>query len=73
MDSEGRLVIPKSVRIAAGLQPGVPIQIRCRDGVIEIEPAPLKVSVERCGRLTVAVSAVPVAPLTNAMVERARK
>lgn len=38
MDSAGRLVIPREVRRKAGMQPGVPLQIRCREGVIEIEP-----------------------------------
>jgi AbrB family looped-hinge helix DNA binding protein len=43
MDSAGRLVIPKQVRVDAGLLPGVPLEIRCRDGRIEIQPAARKV------------------------------
>ncbi len=46
IDSAGRLVIPKAVRDAAGIQPGTPLEIRFRDGRIEIEPTPLEVSIE---------------------------
>lgn len=73
MDSAGRLVIPKDVRRDAGLEPGVPLDIRWRDGIIEIEPAPLTVSMERRGRLSVAVPASSVSPLTHTTVERTRR
>jgi len=73
MDSAGRLVIPRSVRNEAGLEPGVPLDIRWRDGVIEIEPAMLAVAMERRGRLAVAVAANPVPPLTSITVERTRR
>ncbi len=73
MDSAGRLVIPRSVRNEAGLEPGVPLDIRWRDGIIEIEPTPLTVSVEPRGRLSVAVPVTAVAPLTAATVERTRR
>ncbi|MPZ16193.1 MAG: antitoxin, partial [Chloroflexi bacterium] len=43
IDSAGRLVIPSSVRRQAGLRPGMPLDLRYRDGVIEVEPAPLPV------------------------------
>lgn len=73
MDSAGRLVIPRSVRHEAGLEPGIPLDIRWRDGIIEIEPVPLKVSVEQHGRLAVAVPATPGAALTPKTVERTRR
>lgn len=41
IDASGRLVIPKAVRDAAGVRPGAPLEVRYRDGRIEIEPAPV--------------------------------
>ena len=37
MDAAGRLVIPREIRREAALEPGVPLDVRWRDGVIEIE------------------------------------
>lgn len=54
MDRAGRLVIPREIRREAALQPGTPLEVRWRDGVIEIEPQPLAVALERKGRLLVA-------------------
>jgi len=74
MDSAGRLVIPKEVRREAGLRAGMPLDVRCRDGRVEIEPALLSVKLVRKGRLLVATAArgkVPV--LTAETVESARE
>ena len=50
MDAAGRLVLPKAVREAADLHPGVPLDVTVRDGRIEIEPAPREVRIaERDG------------------------
>ena len=38
IDRAGRVVIPKSIREAAGLRPGTPIEIAYREGKVEIEP-----------------------------------
>ena len=73
MDPAGRLVIPSEIRREAALEPGVPLEVRWRDGVIEIEPQPLTVSIARRGRLLVASPASPVAPLKRATVERTRR
>ena len=73
MDSAGRLVIPSEIRREAALEPGTPLEVRWRDGVIEIEPQPLAVTLERRGRLLVA-SPVGKAPrLRTATVERTRR
>jgi AbrB family looped-hinge helix DNA binding protein len=72
IDAAGRIVVPKSVRQEARLTPGTRVQIRCRDGVVEIEAAPLPVSLRRRGRLLVAVPDHPTAPLTATTVERTR-
>jgi AbrB family looped-hinge helix DNA binding protein len=57
IDSAGRLVVPKSIRDEAELQPNMPLTIRCRDGRIEIEPAALPVTRVKKGRVAVAVAA----------------
>src|SRR5262249_22616614 len=55
IDSAGRLVIPKAIRRAAGLQPGMALEVRCHEGRVEIEPAALPVKLVQKGRLLVAV------------------
>ena len=63
------MVIPKSLREKAGLQPGVPLEVRYRDGRIEIEPATSGVRLVREGRFLVADA--PEAPaLTREEVVR---
>ena len=51
IDSAGRIVIPKALRAAAGLDAGTAVEIELRDGRIEIEAAtvPMRV-VERDGK-----------------------
>ena len=73
MDAAGRLVIPSEIRREAALEPGTPLEVRWRDGVIEIEPQPLAVRLERRGRLLVATPSAPVRPLRAATVERTRR
>lgn len=73
IDSAGRLVIPLQVRQSAGLRPGMPLEVRCRDGRVEIEPAPLDVRLVRRGRFVVAVPAEEIQPLTAEMVEETRE
>ena len=73
MDRAGRLVIPSEIRREAGIEPGAPLEIRLRDGVVEIEPQAMQVRFEQQGHLLVAVPVRPVPPLTSAMVERTRR
>ena len=73
MDSAGRLVIPSEVRRAAGIRPGVPLDVVYRDGHVEIEPAPLPIRLERQGRWTVAVPETTVPPLSAETVEHTRQ
>ncbi|MGH9331931.1 MAG: AbrB/MazE/SpoVT family DNA-binding domain-containing protein [Vicinamibacterales bacterium] len=72
MDAAGRLVIPREIRREASLEPGVPLEVRWRDGVIEIEPQPLAVTLERRGRLLVARPRTKVGALRATTVERTR-
>ena len=72
IDSAGRLVIPKAIRDAAGLQPGAPLLVRQRDGRVEIEPVPLEVRIEMRGRVAVAVPNRPPPRVTTEDIERLR-
>jgi AbrB family looped-hinge helix DNA binding protein len=77
IDAAGRVVIPKSLRQRLGLKGGETLDIRERDGRIEIEPAPSPMRlVEREGR-TVAVPEEDLPPLTDEIVretvERSRR
>lgn len=73
MDAAGRLVIPKEVRRESGLQAGMPLEIRWQNGRIEIEPAPLAVTVERKGRLAIAVPRRSATALSADAVENVRR
>jgi AbrB family looped-hinge helix DNA binding protein len=73
MDQAGRLVIPSEIRREAALQPGTPLEVRWRDGVIEIEPRPLAVTLERKGRLLVAKPRTRVPVLRATTIERTRR
>ena len=73
IDSAGRLVIPKAIRRQAGLQPGMPLEVRCHDGRIEIEPAALPAKLVRKGRLLVAVAMTDSEQLTAETVGATRQ
>ena len=73
MDSAGRLVIPSDIRREAALEPGMPLEVRTRDGVIEIEPQSMTVTLQRKGRLLVASPAGKTPALRAATVERTRQ
>ncbi len=65
IDAAGRLVVPKHIRDAAGLRPGVELEIRLRGGCIEIEPRPIPVEIRSIGGVAVAVPTSPVETLTS--------
>jgi hypothetical protein len=46
------------------------LEVRCRDGRVEIEPEPMPIKLVRKGRLLVAVPEREVGVLTTEMVER---
>lgn len=73
MDRAGRLVIPSDIRREAALEPGTPLEVRLRDGVIEIEPQTVAVEFVKRGRLLVAKPRHAVPVLTAATVERVRQ
>ncbi len=77
IDSAGRIVIPKPLRDRLGLESGRVVDIRERDGRIEIEPAPVAMSLSRRAGGRVAVPDQTLPPLTDevvrATIERTRR
>lgn len=70
IDVAGRLVVPKSLRDRAGIRPGMKLEIRWREGRIEIEPAPREVRLKRRGKMLVAEPVEPSDRLSTEDVER---
>jgi AbrB family looped-hinge helix DNA binding protein len=72
IDEAGRLVIPRDLRQAAGIEPGMALELRVEDGAVVIEPATTPVKMERRGRFVVVRPLVDLPPLTSETVERTR-
>jgi len=68
IDSAGRVVIPKPLRDRLGLEQGKVVEIRERDGRIEIEPASTSMSLARRAGGPVAVPEEELPPLTDELV-----
>lgn len=64
IDSAGRVVIPKEIREAAGIAPGMALDMTVSDGRIEIEPAVVPVTLVKKGRFVVATPGPETPPLT---------
>lgn len=77
IDGAGRVVIPKALRQRLGLKGGETLDIRERDGRIEIEPAatPMRLAEREGGAVAIPEDELP--PLTDdivrATVERTRR
>ena len=73
IDEAGRLVIPREVRRAAGIEPGMALQVRVDDGAVIIEPAPTPVKITRRGGFFVAEPARTGPALTGHTVQATRE
>lgn len=77
IDAAGRVVIPKPLRVRLGLERGRLVEIRERDGRIEIEAAPTPMALARRAGGRVAVPDRRLPPLTDdlvrATIEQARR
>jgi AbrB family looped-hinge helix DNA binding protein len=69
IDKAGRIVVPKALRRAAGLEAGSEVEIRATDGRIEMEPAPLDVRLERKRGVVVAVPVRAVPRMAASVVD----
>ena len=77
IDAAGRIVVPKPLRLALGLKPGQPLDIRAGDGRLEIEIAPTPMQLKKRGKGVVAVPDAGLPTLTAQQVrdtlERVRR
>ena len=71
IDRVGRLVIPKEIREEAGIEAGMALEVRCREGRVEIEPRRRPIRIVKKGRLQVAEPVETGEPLTRAAVRKA--
>ncbi len=68
IDSGGRVVIPKAIRDRLGLAAGGAVELREREGMIELEPAATPMKLRRTRHGLVAVPAVGLPRLTDEIV-----
>jgi AbrB family looped-hinge helix DNA binding protein len=71
IDAAGRIVVPKPLRLALGLKPGQPLEIRAGDGRLEIEIAPTPMQLKKRGKGVVAVPKEALPELTTEQVRDA--
>ncbi|MBA2671003.1 MAG: AbrB/MazE/SpoVT family DNA-binding domain-containing protein [Gemmatimonadetes bacterium] len=68
IDSAGRVVIPRALRMLLGLRGGETVEIRERDGTIEIEPVATPMELVDRGEGRVAVPERELPALTDDIV-----
>lgn len=68
IDAAGRIVVPKALRERLGLAGGRVLEIREREGRLEIEPAPTPMALVKRGGGRVAVPARKLPRLTDDIV-----
>lgn len=77
IDNAGRIVVPKSLRQALGLEAGQRLEIRAGDGRLEIEIAATTMQLKKHGHGVVAVPDTHLPVLTTDLVretlERVRR
>lgn len=77
IDSAGRIVIPKALRERLGLAAGEELELRERDGRLEIGPVPTPMTLVARKGGVVAVPHKPLPPLSDEIVretlERSRR
>jgi AbrB family looped-hinge helix DNA binding protein len=73
IDRFGRMVLPKAVREEAGIEPGMSLVVRVRDGRVEMEPAWEVVRVIERRGLPVAELVEARPPLSEEKVREVRR
>lgn len=71
IDGVGRIVIPKPMRDALGIDGPTELELTERDGALELTVPYIKAHLEERDGFTVIVPDEPVPPLTNEMVREA--
>lgn len=64
IDAAGRIVVPKPLRQALGMNPGQSLEIRASDGRLEIEVIPTPMQLKKRGKGLVAVPDAELPALT---------
>ena len=70
IDAAGRIVIPKRLRERLGLTAGKPLDLRERDGRLEIEPEPTPMRLVARKGGVVAVPRRPLPTLSDGLVRK---
>ena len=70
IDAAGRIVVPKPLRDALGLQPGQVLELQISDGRLQVEIAPVDIRLERRRHGPVAVADEQLPPLTAEIVRQ---
>ncbi len=73
LDDSGHLLLPEAIREAAGLNPGMVLEIRYRNGRVEIEPPAPKMRIVEKRGVYVATPEEPLKPLTAEMVRETQE
>ncbi len=73
IDSAGRIVIPRDIRNAIGLEAGTVVEISAEEGAISIEPAPAAVKIVKRGKLRIAVAESSPRPMPEDEVRLVRE
>lgn len=77
IDAAGRIVVPKTLRLALGLKAGQPLEIRAGDGCLEIEIVATPMKLRKRGKGVVAIPDTKLPALTADQVrdtlERVRR
>jgi len=60
IDRAGRLVVPKALRDELNLEPGTALEIRAREGLLELEPVVTPMRLVRRGKGLVATTDEPL-------------
>ncbi|MEM7480807.1 MAG: AbrB/MazE/SpoVT family DNA-binding domain-containing protein [Acidobacteriota bacterium] len=60
IDQAGRLVVPKTLRDALRLEAGTTLEIRAREGLLELEPVAVPMRLVRRGKGLVATTDEPL-------------
>lgn len=71
IDGTGRVVVPKGLRDELKLEPGTALEIRAREGRLELEPVATPMRLVRRGDGLVATTDEPLPPLDAEDVRRA--